>query len=794
MYKLLSIRSILTALGLCGVAHAELQSVTLLPERLPNHAEAAIFSTSQQADMKNKAIHFQKDVQLRQSGLVLKAQELTYDPDVGRVSSSGKVRLIRDGSVLTGDNFTFDLNKQEGNIDNVSFSVLNAGVGHAKRMNILSKERAELEDAEYSACPCDNRAWYAQAERLYIDRGSNRARAYNTILYIGGLPVLWSPYLAFLLRNVPTSGLLMPVYGMTSRSGIDIRLPYYIHLSPYYDYTITPRLLSKRGLMFQNEFRYVSKHTQGLLNFDYVPRDIKLGKKRWALNYKHYENLGSIGPVKFSTEINFNRVSDDDYYRDFRQNNYEFGSVTYLNQSFAIVAKAYKIWTAKLLLQHYQILQDQSSNSLYGRYSRLPELSLGMQRYNWHGFDVVSDNRLTYFVYPTYEGDKLSWVRYTDGHRAPDGLRVQSYTTVAYPVKRASWYVIPKLGLHLSHYETNWYDSDRYLKAWQAKYPKRAYPIHSQSGLNRQSVSRVLPILSLDSGMVFQRRTTLFGEKSIQTLEPRLFFVSIPYEDQSDIPVYDTYLARFSFASVYRVNRYNGGWDRINSGNILTLGLSSRWYDADTNFERLSVQVAQRYYLEQNRVLLPNEDPSNYARSDILFGIKAALTNTFSLELENQFLSKNLHNVATVASLQWSPKRLASVSLSYRYRRDPLKEAIPSIDQLLGYQYVSLSAQWPLSKKLYGVGRIDYSIREKRLAQSILGLEYKGGCCWTGRVVMQRYSIGQNLNNSSIFLQFELHGLGAVGSSPLDVLKNGVRGYEPITSPKSIQSIYERYE
>jgi LPS-assembly protein len=104
------------------------------------------------------------------------------------------------------------------------------------------------------------------------------------------------------------------------------------------------------------------------------------------------------------------------------------------------------------------------------------------------------------------------------------------------------------------------------------------------------------------------------------------------------------------------------------------------------------------------------------------------------------------------------------------------------------------------------VGRVDYSLRsgssstiantteEPRVTQAIAGLEYKGDCCWVGRVVYQRYAVSAADTNSAVFLQLELTGLGSLGTDPMNLLNRSIPGYSRITPPVPTGTTFERYE
>jgi len=78
------------------------------------------------------------------------------------------------------------------------------------------------------------------------------------------------------------------------------------------------------------------------------------------------------------------------------------------------------------------------------------------------------------------------------------------------------------------------------------------------NGRFNSNESRGVPIVSIDSGLYFDRNTTWFGKNYRQTLEPRLFYLYVPEKDQGDIPVFDTGEYTFNYASLFRDNRFSG--------------------------------------------------------------------------------------------------------------------------------------------------------------------------------------------------------------------------------------------
>lgn len=723
------------------------------------------------------------EAQVRRLDAIAKGEEIRYSPDNGEVKIRGKGSLIREGSVIRSDAIDYNLNAETGHIDESSFTFGGAGgSGTASESQLLSRNHLRMKTVEYSGCPCPVPAWFIRSPNVDLYNDENTGVAKHGVLYFKNVPILYSPYLTFPLREERKSGLLTPTYGYSSNSGFELSVPYYFNLAPNYDATVTPRYLSKRGLQLQSEFRYLGLNYSGDITGTYLANDKKTKTDRWSLLAEHTQRLGS----GFGFSYNYKRVSDDNYFRDLSTFGINEASVNELQSNARFTWGGAKYFNAAVSVAKYQTLQDADLSYRRPEYDRLPQFELHGNRYNWNGFDVQSQNYATRFVMPYYSGSLSEFDRFRRTRLAPNSTRVNSYNAMSYPIVRPAWQITPKIALHLSHYDTDW----------------KAVNNVAQRNLQR-NVSRVVPLYSLNAGMTFERDTALFGIDSIQTLEPQLYYLYVPYRDQNDIPILDTGVATFNFSQAFSENIYSGGWDRIANANQLTVGLTTRWLDADTGFERVILQAAQRLYFENQRVFLgsygPQEYPAERSRSDYLFGAQAALTDNFNVRLDAQINPETRDRNRMNATVRWNPKRLATIAASYRYERDPRAFDDPnyqytSFDDDGTQEQVSLTTQWPLTQKLYALGRVDYSLQQKRSTQTILGFEYKGDCCWTGRFVVQRYAVSAQQSNSAVFLQLELTGLGSLGTDPMGLLRDRIVGYESVSPVIPEKTTFERYE
>jgi LPS-assembly protein len=382
-------------------------------------------------------------------------------------------------------------------------------------------------------------------------------------------------------------------------------------------------------------------------------------------------------------------------------------------------------------VQSYQTLQTDPENPVPIPYSRRPQLALSAARQDLPGgVDFGLSGEFVDFSHPSNV----------------IGTRAIAYPSFTLPVIRPSSYITPKIGLHVTQYELNRQDP--------------SVP---------SAINRTLPIASLDSGLLFERDAQWRGQSFTQTLEPRAYYLYVPFRDQNNIPLFDTALADFNYAQIFSENAFAGG-DRINDANQLTLGLTSRMLVAASGQEALRATIAQRYYFENQRVTLnPTDTPRTYHSSDYLASVSGRASRDWTVEASEQYNPRDARTERLTLSGRYQPSPLHTVNFSYRYLRDQIAQ-------------VDISSQWPLGRGWYGVGRFNYSTSDKRIVEALAGIEYNAGC-WISRVVIQHFALTAGSSTSTLFLQLELNGFSRIGSNPLEALKRNVPGYQTLGAP-----------
>ncbi|MDD5249625.1 MAG: LPS-assembly protein LptD [Rhodocyclaceae bacterium] len=703
-------------------------------------------------------------VELRKAGTVLDADRLTYWSLEDEVEALGNVRLQRDQDVFTGPKLRMKVEEDTGFFDHPTYtmprtkritpgttigeplvqpiSVPITARGEAERIDFQGENLYHLSKATYSTCAAGNQDWVAKVADLDLDYNREAAEGHDGKVVFKGVPILYSPWLSFSLDNQRKSGFLSPTIGSTNTGGGEFSLPWYWNIAPDKDATITPRVMQKRGVQWDAEYRYLydsgnpAVRYENQARLEYLPDDLLEHKSRYSYSVIHQQNLGG----GFTGNLNLTGVSDDTYFRDLSKPGAIAASTYLLRQGSLTYGASW--WSASVLAQRYQVLQDPALPPVTELYRRLPQLNLTANRYDLPLGAVFN-----------FTGEAVDF-----GHPTKvTGWRNTVYPQLSLPMQNSFLQVTPKIGVSVTH-----------------------YALERQDPSVPNSLTRAVPIVSLDSSVTFERDAELLGRSLTQTLEPRLYYLYVPNRDQSQIPVFDTGLADFNFAQIFAENRYAGG-DRIGDANQLTAAVTSRLIDPATGAELIRGVFGQRFYFSDQHVTLPAvigpdgsiTTPAETARtgrtSDLLAALSGLVMPKTYVDTGWEF---NPHDKATERlnlGVRYQPETGKVLNAGYRYTRD-----------LLGQ--IDVSAQWPLGGGWHAVGRYNYSTKDRQLIETVAGLEYDAGC-WIARVVVQSIATQTQQATTSLFLQLELNGFSRIGSNPLDILKRTVPGYSVVNQP-----------
>lgn len=748
-----------------------LRSTSLLQERIApaQSKEAPVFLLGDHmSGHPDQETVLQGDAVLRKAGTVIRADRLEYDQSTDHARATGNVRINRGGNVYEGPLLELKVESFEGFFNQPRYHFLqNDAHGEADRAEFLDENHTVIRNATYTTCrrlpgPSWMPDWILRATTLTLDNEEEIGVAQGAVLSFKEVPILPVPSVSFPLSDKRRSGVLPPTLGFDNVNGSEVVAPYYWNIAPNRDATITPTLMTSRGVDVGTEFRYLEPAYSGTLRGNYMPADKLRGADRWGVTATHQGSVSTGLPAvgNVGVAVNINRVSDDDYWRDFSRAS---GSLTQrLLPSSLTAGWGQGGFSTSAQILKWQTLQDVTA-PIVPPYDRVPQLAARYAQINVRGFDWSVDGDFTQF-----DADRRKTLQ-------PNSQRGFGLLQVSRPWLAPAGFVTPKLQLHAS-----------------------AYQFDAELSSTDRSATSVVPTFSLDSGLVFERDTAVWGQDLVQTLEPRAFYVYTPYRNQSLLPNYDTAANDFNFASIYTENAFVGH-DKISDNNLLTLGLTTRLLDPQSGAQIARFGLAQRLRFEDQRVTLnPYVSPSIAGFSDVLLGASVTMNDHWLLDSTVQYNAKTDQSVRATIGTRYSPSNYRVVNAAYRFQRD-------SSEQL------EVSGQWPLNDlwgdrgqelgvgrgqgdgRYYGVGRVNYSMNERRLVDTLLGVEYDAGC-WLGRLVIQRIQTSATTATQSLMFQLEFVGFTKLGISPQKTLTSNISRYQNLRESGSTNSRFSNYD
>jgi LPS-assembly protein len=657
---------------------------------------------------------------LRRADKLAGADSARFDPDTLALYLSGNVRYEDPGTQIRSDSAEFEYESGRIGFSGAEFSMgSNNSRGAADRLQISQDGLLQLDNVSYTTCPPGSNDWLLQARDIDLDSRSGTGTARSVKLRFQGIPILYAPYLSFPISDARKTGMLTPEIGSTSRSGNEIVVPFYWTIAPNYDATVTPRVLTDRGVQMQGQFRYLTKSHNGVIDAEYLNDDSLTGESRSYVGVDHTSLLWN----RWRGEVEFREVSDNQYFEDLG-GSLSTSTITNLNRAVRL-----DYHTANLSLfgqvQDFQTIDDAIVPE-DEPYRRLPQLlARGSWPDLWLGSTINLDGEIVNF----------------DREVGVTGWRFNLAPELELPLTRPGLFFTPAIAVDYTSYDLS----------------------NTEPG-QRDKPERVLPIASIDTGMVLERLINNSTRKRMQTIEPRLLYVHVPFEDQSDLPVFDTITPDLNLVQLFRKNRFLGV-DRIADTDQLSVGITSRVLDVATGEELMSGTIGQIRYFNTSNVALPSAPTFTDESSDYIAELRFLLLRNVNFDLGHQWgTSGDRGTTQSQARLQYRPATNRIVNLAYRFRRDSLEQG-------------DVSWSWPLSRKWNFVGRYNYSFRDEKALEEFYGLEYES-CCWGLRLVSRRYiSTRDGTRDTTYGLQLVLKGMASVGTAADKLLERGILGY-----------------
>ncbi len=631
-----------------------------------------------------------------------------------------------------------------------------------------------LKRATYSTCVPGHSPWHLYAKDMVLDKQSGRGTSWSTWLMVGPVPVLYSPYLNFSISRQRKTGFLSPRFEHSHRNGYIYTVPFYFNLAPNYDLITKTKYFSKRGVKFNNRFRYMWEGSGGTIQANIIPHDRLFARKRRE-NLDQYSNKSTTRPYRrlendkntrgylglrhftnfnenWSMKEEANFVTDDYYLEDFTHN--LLSSTTTQLPNSAVFDYKGPYSSGKIKFLAYQTLHPINQATVNPSYTQIPDIQWNLDTIEGpYGINLNWTNDATYFDHEQTFGVK------------PTGLRFFTAPTLSLPYRPLWGYVIPMVRLNTQFYN---------LFTTTNNYSKNSF--------------HMIPSFSLDNGLYFERKWPWSTHLYTQTLEPRLYYTYTPKVNQSDHPNFNTTLPAFDYARSFRMNR-NIGVDRIGAANRLSYALTSKLFDPMTGFQVLSGSVSSGLNFSEETVC--EEDRDVCLRRVIepvagSFGYN--ISSAFSISANSSYdFKKKSHRIGTTtARLSYNEEDNRIVHIEYLYKKGGDKfPGAPVNSYKNDLSRIHVGASWLLFQHWHPIADFRYNLSHNQLQQRLYGIEYDG-CCFDLRVVRTINQLRVNDEGSptydrDFFLQIQLKGLGKyVSKDPHKVIQKGLSEYNDV--------------
>ncbi len=644
-------------------------------------------------------------VLLQRADQRLETETLEYNPE-NRTLNLPVPLIYQDARVeIQADNAQYAFDEDSGFFSGVNYQFVGATAhGTAAEVRVENRVRSYLVDPEFTTCPGDDPEWLLSAGEVEFRHDEGYAIARHAKLEFMDIPILYAPWFTFPIDDRRKSGFLYPEASIANDNGVEVGIPYYWNIAPNQDATLTPRYFTDRGAMLTGEYRLLTRRTRGTLEFDYLPSDKTTNELRYQYKLRHRARLGT----KWRSSISINRVSDDQYFQDFGVSLSE--TARQFLRSSAGLAGSGRYWTFSLSADDFQVI-DEAVTERQEPYRRLPRVRFEIERpFGFSGLDFSLASEAVYFDRPV----------------GITGARADLY---------------PRLGWNMERY---W----GFFRTG-AGYRYTAYGLDRQGLPGDESPDRGTAIVSLDSGLFFEREQ---GQGLMQTLEPRVFYLWVPYRDQTDLPDFDTSEFTFGYSQLFHTNRFTSA-DRQSNANQITLAVSTRSLNTNSGQERWSLGVGQIFYFDELKVSLNNRTPDPVDASPFIGEFSWFPFSRFSGRVAAQWNWDDQKVDVWTLGMDYNSGSIGRMGFEYRFRRDRLDQ-------------VDLRYLWPINERWTVLSRVKYALDERELLEAQAGLEYES-CCWGLRLIGRRYLKNRDGDaRDAIYLELRLKGLGDFGREP----------------------------
>ena len=666
----------------------------------------------------SEIIRLTGNVSITRAQQKISANEMRFNKATEQISARGNVEFEDTNYRLRSSSVQIDNQNDSANFDQPVFELRGRHArGEADKIEKLDQHRSRFSELTYTSCDPDDRDWHLRASELEIDNESGRGSATHTTIYFKEIPFIYLPYFQFPVDDRRMSGLLTPRIGYDEVNGTNLIVPVYWNIAANYDMTVTPAWFDKRGFQLNTENRYLFESHQGILDLSYLDDD-ELDDSRWFQQWQHDTAL----VYDIEAGLLLAEVSDEDFFEDFESVAPEYNDTLHLERRLAFARRG-EIWSGSLLWQNYQTIDE--STAIGNRpYKRLPSLTLEATPEPW----IEDLQTPAYFETTRFDRDD-----------SVTGTRTHLVSSVNWETSQSWYFVKPGLQLAFTDYQLDDTTGD-------------------------DSIYRALPTLGIDTGLIFER-VAGSSDQWIQTLEPRLYFLHTPFEDQDDIPDFDTSLNARTYNNLFTNSRFTGV-DRIGDASQVTFGLASRIYDNDNGDELLNARIGQIFYFKDRRVSL-NGSRDDASKSDTIAELDIWPSPELKIAARTVYDEEQSELTDKELSMSYAENGFAA-NFGYYFSEDVLEQALVSM-------VYPVNDQWTL------IAKFQRSLQFEETVENLLGINYES-CCWGLKILAGQTGDEDEdfaeLDNS-IYFELTLKGLSQVGQDIDRQLTDAIPGYRP---------------
>jgi len=667
------------------------------------------------------------------------ADHANYNKQDDEITLSGDIYIDTENMSLNADSGTVSINSEnsdestQGKFNNIVFFIADSNM-NGKAETIHSREqndktnRSTLINASITSCNLHKPDWLISADEIDLDHDDEYGSAEDVVIRFKDIPFMYVPYMEFPISDKRRSGFLFPQVGSSSSRGLQLNVPWYWNIAENQDAIITPTYMEKRGLELGGQYRYLTRSTTGELKGVYLPDDDITMEDRYQ--YRYIQQSQIISNLSFSADIQ--DISDSDYFNDF-SNNLGTTSLTHLDRH-ATLRYDLNNWHMRAMVQDIKTIDDNAPLDTRP-YERLPQVTLA-------GDEAIRNTPLLF----TLDSEYVDFTHEDDSKTT--GARLTVRPGLSLPLSGAAWFIEPAV-----------------------KFSHTQYDVGTESGTTQTVENRNLPISSVDAGLFFER---FLSNGYQQTLEPRLYYLNVPYEDQDNIPLFDTSIPRFSVAQLFRDNRFVGG-DRIGDTNQLTVALTSRLLNPKTGDELVRASIGQIFYFEDRQVSLTGNTIDTEKQSDVIAELDVKWRRWQSnIDLQLDVSRNELSQENYFLHYKSDDRHLFNIG----YRKLLLDDS-----SLVDIEQTDTSFVYAINNNYSAIARWNYSLKDNTNIDTIFGLAYDS-CCWSIQLLSQRLlrnSTTSNDYDTAILVQFVFKGLGSLsGSRAQSTLEQSIYGYRDI--------------